>query len=296
MKTAYETSLGRCFHTTVEQALADRDFSRYKGKFALIFTSPPFPLNRKKKYGNRVGKDYVDWLTGITTSLGEYLTPNGSLVIEIGNAWEPGAPLMSTLPLETLLSIKKEGSYNLCQQFVWFNPAKLPGPAQWVTVKRVRVKDAFTNIWWMSKSSSPFANNRRVVEAYSGAMKKLIASGKYNAGARPSEHAIGADSFLTDHGGSIPSNVLVAANTSAASEYLDSCKESGLLPHPARMPLFLPDFFINFLTRRGQLILDPFAGSNSTGAVAEKLGRKWVSIEADASYVEGSKGRFAKAI
>ena len=39
-------------------------------------------------------------------------------------------------------------------------------------------------------------------------------------------------------------------------------------------------------------MLDPFAGSNVTGQVAETLGRKWVSIEINADYVAGSRLRF----
>ena len=58
------------------------------------------------------------------------------------------------------------------------------------------------------------------------------------------------------------------------------------------MPIEVPEFFINFLTEPRDLVLDPFAGSNTTGAAAERLRRRWVSIEPNDGYVEGSKGRF----
>ncbi|MFN0279207.1 MAG: DNA-methyltransferase [Pyrinomonadaceae bacterium] len=292
MKLAYKTELGECYHGEIEEALKNKTFMQYKGEVQLIFTSPPFPLNTKKKYGNKNGPDYVKWLTSITTALKDYLTDNGSLVIEIGNAWEPNKPAMSTLPLETLLSIKKNGGFELCQQFVWFNTAKLPSPAQWVNVERSRVKDSFTNIWWMSKSVSPHADNRKVLEAYSSSMEKLLKNQKYNSGMRPSQHNIGKDSFLTDHGGAIPSNVLVAANTASRSSYLDYCKENEMSPHPARMPRFVADFFIQFLTVKGDLVLDPFAGSNTSGESAEHLERKWLAVEADRNYVVGSQAKF----
>jgi len=54
----------------------------------------------------------------------------------------------------------------------------------------------------------------------------------------------------------------------------------------------LAEFFIKFLTNSGDLVLDPFAGSNTTGASAEKLKRKWISIELNEKYVKGSRGRF----
>jgi site-specific DNA-methyltransferase (cytosine-N4-specific) len=291
-KIAYNTKFGKCIHGNIEDILNEKSFQRNKGKVNLIFTSPPFPLNRKKKYGNLNGNEYVEWLTNITTSLKDYLAENGSLVIEIGNSWEKDEPVMSTLPLETLLSIKTKGNYKLCQQFVWFNTAKLPSPVQWVNIERIRVKDSFTTIWWLSKSANPKANNKNILEEYSKSMKKLLKSNKYNSGLRPSEHDIGKKSFLKDNGGAIPSNVLIAANTVSNSEYLNNCKKLGISPHPARMPNFIADYFIQFLTEEKDLVLDPFAGSNTTGEVSELLKRKWISIEINKQYIKGSKLKF----
>lgn len=289
----YTTEYGTCYQGKIEQILKERAFRKYKGKINLIFTSPPFPLNRKKKYGNLNGNEYIEWLSGITTALREYLTKNGSLVIEVGNSWEENGPTMSTLPVETLLAIKKRGGYKLCQQFIWFNTAKLPSPVQWVNIERTRVKDAFTHIWWMSTSSNPKANNRNVLEEYSESMKRLLKTKKYNSGVRPSEHEIGERSFLHDNGGAIPSNVLIASNTLSNSPYLKYCKQNGITPHPARMPSSIARFFINFLTDEGDLILDPFAGSNTTGEVSESLRRRWLSVEARKYYIDGSKVKFS---
>jgi site-specific DNA-methyltransferase (cytosine-N4-specific) len=292
MKIAYKTKLGTAFHGHFEELATFKRFSHLKGKINLIFTSPPFPLNRKKKYGNHTGKQYLEWLRGLAPLFSEFLAEDGSVVVEIGNAWESGVPEMSTLPIESLLALREAGGFHLCQQFTWFNPAKLPTPAQWVNVDRIRVKDSFTNIWWMSKTSHPKANNRNVLEDYSKSMKRLLATGKYNHGHRPSEHKIGELSFLTDNNGAIPSNVLVASNTSSNDKYTRFCKENNVEIHPARMPLDIPDFFIKFLTDEGDVVMDPFSGSNSTGFSAERLGRRWHSIECNEQYLAGSKGRF----
>lgn len=292
LKEEYRTSLGIAYHGKIEEILGTGEFDKYLGKVNLVLTSPPFPLNRKKKYGNLNGEEYIHWLTGVTTTLRDYLTPDGSLVIELGNSWEGNCPTMSTLPLETLLAIKKSGHYKLCQQFVWFNTARLPSPVQWVNVKRTRVKDSFTHIWWLSSSANPKADNRNILDEYSDSMKKLLKNKKYNSGLRPSEHRIGQRSFFSDNGGSIPANVLVTSNTVSRSRYLDHCKANGFTPHPARMPRQIAEFFIKFLTVEGDLILDPFAGSNTTGDVAESLKRRWLSIEVDKHYIEGSKVKF----
>jgi len=272
--------------------LASYPLTIKKDTVQMIFTSPPFPLNRKKKYGNLQGNEYVEWLASFADVFRSFLCRNGSVVIELGNAWEPGKPVMSTLALEALLAFRERGKFYLCQEFICYNPARLPSPAQWVTVERIRVKDSFTRLWWMSACDRPKADNRRVLREYSESMKTLLASGRYNPGKRPSEHNIGETSFLKDNGGAIPPNVLEIANTQASDPYQNYCRARGLIPHPSRMPLDLPKFFIKFLTEEHDLVLDPFAGSNTTGAAAETLKRQWISIEAQASYVESSRGRF----
>jgi site-specific DNA-methyltransferase (cytosine-N4-specific) len=268
------------------------DLAKYKGKVSLILTSPPFPLNRKKRYGNFTGEEYRKWLATFALIFRDFLKPRGSIVIEIGNAWEAGQPSMSTLGLEALIDFRNAGRLTLCQQFVWYNPTKLPTPVQWVNIKRNRVKDSFTHIWWMAKGYNPVANNRRVLVEYSDSMKNLLARQSYNSGLRPSQHNIGERSFLNDNGGAIPSNVLTVSNSSGTDQYQAYCRKQGLSPHPSRMPSAVPEFFINFLTRPGDIVLDPFAGSNTTGAAAEALGRKWLAVEADDNYIRGSRGRF----
>jgi len=293
---AYKTRLGTMYQGHAENILASAIGKRHEEKVHLILTSPPFPLNRKKKYGNHQGTDYLQWLANFAPIFRNLLKKNGSIVVEMGNAWESSKPVMSTLALEALIDFRRTGNLFLCQQFICYNPARLPSPAQWVNVERIRVKDAFTHIWWMSPTSRPKANNRRVLKQYSPAMLKLLTSKKYNAGKRPSEHTIGKTSFLKDNKGAIPSNVLTISNTNSRDDYQKYCRSKRLQFHPARMPIELAEFFIKFLTKPGDLVLDPFAGSNSTGAAAERLGRRWLAIEPERDYVAGSRGRFSKFV
>lgn len=291
-KVAYDTDLGTMYESTVEEFLRSGLGHTMRGEVQLIFTSPPFPLNRKKKYGNKVGDEYLDWLGGLAKPLGDLLTEDGSIVVELGNAWESGEPVMSTLAVKAMLQILEAGEFKLCQQFVVYNPARLPSPAQWVNVERIRVKDAYTNVWWMSRTDRPKADNRKVLTPYGEDMKKLLKRQGYNAGRRPSEHMIGETSFLADNGGAIPPNVLKISNTVSTDDYRAYCKAKELKLHPARMAPELAEFFIKFLTEPNDLVLDPFGGSNTTGAAAEALRRQWLSFEPKHEYVEGSKGRF----
>lgn len=291
-RLAYETSRGVMYRGFAEDVLKSSLGKQYLGKVHLILTSPPFPLNRKKKYGNLQGVEYVDWLAEFAPLFKNFLTEDGSIVVEMGNAWEPGEPVMSTLALKALLEFLERGGLKLCQQFICYNPARLPTPAQWVNVERVRVKDAYTHVWWMSPTSQAKADNRRVLKAYSSSMLQLLKRKKYNAGKRPSEHHIGTSSFFKNNRGAIPSNVLTFTNTLSSDPYLVHCKKNNFLLHPARMPMGLATFFIKFLTEPRNLVLDPFAGSNVTGASAEVLKRRWIAIEPNFDYIQGSRGRF----
>jgi hypothetical protein len=306
--TAYRTKRGRMLVGKIEDVLDSRALSPLRGKANLIFTSPPFPLVTKKRYGNDTGSSYIRWLEELAPRLCKLLTDDGSIVMEIGNSWEPGVPVMSTLGLEALLAFKKAGNFHLSQHVICHNPARLPSPAQWVNVNRERLKDSFTHVWWMSKTEHPKADNRRVLVPYSSHMKALLRSRKYNSGIRPSGHVISKRGFLKDHGGSIASNVIALdenaqqlptsllkfSGTSSDAKYQQYCAALGLEAHPARMQLGLALFFIQFLTKPGDIVFDPFGGSNITGYAAETLQRRWISVEASAGYARGSKGRFLR--
>jgi DNA methylase len=307
------TKRGKLYCGDSTQILASRLGARLKGKVQLILTSPPFPLNHKKSYGNLNGSQYQNWFAHLAPVFADLLTPTGSIVIEMGNAWVRDRPIQSLLHLEALMAFVKnpEADLRLCQQFICYNPSRLPSPAQWVTVKRIRATDSFTHIWWMAKTDYPKADNRRVLRPYSTSMKALLKRQTYNAGKRPSEHRISRKGFLARHRGSIAPNCFELepmdshrivrlpnsfsfSNTNSNDHFFRKCREEGLLPHPARMPLGLAAFFVEFLTSCGDLVLDPFAGSNTTGFVAERLGRRWISIEVRKQYAKQSAIRLTE--
>jgi DNA modification methylase len=260
----------------------------------LIMTSPPFALQRPKEYGNESQEGYKNWFLPFADEFWRILKPTGSLVVDLGGAWEGGQPVKSIYQFELLVSLCRRPNrpFVLAQDFYWYNPARLPSPAQWVTIERVRAKDSVNYVWWLSKTPNPKADNRRVLREYTESMKRLIESGTYNRGRRPSGHVV-REGFTEDRGGAIPPNLLAISNTGNDRGYLESCRANGIRPHPARFPMEIPDFFIKFLTEPGDIVVDPFAGSNVTGAVAESLGRRWLSIDVEDEYLRGSIARFA---
>lgn len=271
------------------------------GSVNLVVTSPPYALHFKKEYGNAEKHEYVDWFLPFAREIARVLTDEGSFVLNIGGSYNKGAPTRSIYHFKLLIALVEEIGLYLAQELFWYNPAKMPAPAEWVTVRRVRVKDSVEYVWWFSKTEWPKASNLNVLKPYSKDMLRLNAR-KVRETVRPSGHVIRSGFDKIDAGGSIPSNmvgdketpedVLKFGNNSANDQYTMRCKEAGIKIHPARFPAALPEFFVNLLTDTNDLVVDPFAGSNTTGAVAERLNRRWIAMELSEEYLEASKFRF----
>jgi DNA modification methylase len=270
------------------------------GSISLVMTSPPYALHFKKAYGNKDKHEYVAWMLPFAEEIRRVLKDDGSFVLNIGGSYNKGTPTRSVYHFKLLIALVEEVGLHLAQECFWYNPAKMPMPAEWVTVRRVRVKDSVEYVWWLSKTPHPKANNRKVLRAYSADMLRLNKR-KPRETTRPGGYIIKESFADLDTGGSIPPNVieddtaddlLRFGNNAANDRYTLKCKEAGMTIHPARFPAALPDFFIRLLTEHDDIVLDPFAGSNTSGMVAEKLGRRWLAIEMEEEYLRASKFRF----
>lgn len=322
----YQTNLGAAYLGNSLELMADISSE----SIDLICTSPPFALVRKKEYSNVDADEYVAWFKDYAEHFYRILKPTGSLVIDIGGSWIKGVTVRALYDFELVVNLckpREQGGlgFYLAQELYWYNPAKFPTPAEWVTVRIERVKDAVNTVWWLSKEPHPKANNRRVLKPYSDSNKNLLKNG-YKAKIRPSGHDI-YTKFQQDRGGAIPPNiidgqdnleigepvitsldgvsaedliqpvnVISASNTSSNDYYQRKCKEEGLKPHPGRLPQALPEFVINLCTEPGDVVLDPFAGCNMTGRVAETLQRRWLAFEIDEDYIRSSKLRFEENV
>jgi len=285
----YKTDLGHAYVGDALNYLAEIEDSTID----LVMTSPPFALRRQKAYGNVEESEYVNWIKPFGKEVFRVLKDSGSFVLDLGGAYKSGKPSRSLYNFRVLMCLCDDVGFQLAEDFYWFNPAKLPSPIEWVNKRKIRAKDAVNTVWWFSKTEWPKADVRNVLVPYSDRMKKLISDPEnfYSPQKRPSGHDIGAN-FGKDNGGAIPSNLLSIPNTDSNSSYLRLCKEIGLERHPARFPEDLPMFFIKMLTDVGDTVIDIFAGSNTTGSVAEKLGRKWIAFDTSQEYLKTSILRF----
>lgn len=259
----------------------------------LVMTSPPFALLRKKEYGNKDQHQYIEWLSKFAEVVYKKLKPTGSFVLDLGGAYQQGLPVRSLYNFRVPIHFCDNIGFFLAEDFYWFNPSKLPSPIEWVNKRKIRAKDAVNNIWWFSKTPFPKANINNVLVPYSKRMEKLLEnpSDFYTPKLRPSGHDI-SKSFSRNNGGALPSNLLQISNSESNSSYQALCKKLLIKSHPARFPSQLPEFFIKLLTDANDIVLDIFSGSNTTGQAAEKLNRKWISMEENIEYVAASSFRF----
>ena len=289
-KPMYETKLGRAYVGDAHHLLSQLDDETVD----LALVSPPFALQRQKAYGNEDQDTYVEWLLGFCQDVHRVLRPSGSFVLDLGGSYRKGRPVRSLYNYRMLLRLCDELAFRLAEDFFWYNPAKLPSPIEWVNKRKIRAKDSVDTVWWLSKEDYPKADIRRVLVPYSRRMRKLLEdpSRFYTPKKRPSGHDI-SGRFGEANGGAIPSNLLDIPNTDSNSPYLRFCKIAQIDAHPARFPEKLPAFFIALLTEPGDVVLDFFAGSNTTGAAAEAAGRQWIAFESNADYLAASVFRFA---
>lgn len=271
-----------------------------EGSINAVITSPPYALHFKKEYGNVSKCDYISWFIPFAKEILRVLREDGSFVLNIGGSYNKGMPTRSIYHFKLLIALVEEVKFHLAQECFWYNPAKMPMPAEWVTVRRIRVKDSVEYVWWFSKSPYPKASNRKVLKEYSEDMIRLNKRG-VRATVRPSGHNIKSSFDKVEAGGSISANIveeelpldlLRFGNNAANDPYTKRCKEAGMKIHPARFPAALPEFFVKMLTDEYDVVLDPFAGSNTLGMVAEGLYRRWIAMEESREYLEASKFRF----
>ena len=273
----------------------------------LVVTSPPYALHFKKAYGNETKEQYVEWFLPFAREIFRVLRDDGSFVLNIGGSYNKGVPTRSLYHFRLLIALVDAVGFHLAQECFWYNPAKMPAPAEWVTVRRIRVKDSVEYVWWFSKTPHPKASNLNVLREYSPDMVRLNKRNLRET-VRPSGHVIRKSFTQLNSGGAIPGNVIEAewdgelpesmmkmGNNSANDPYTMRCKAEGIKIHPARFPSQLPKFFVRMLTEPDDLVLDPFSGSLTTGAVAEQLERRWLAGEAVEEYLKAGTFRFEQS-
>lgn len=265
----------------VEDALAVIE----PGSVQTILSSPPYPLQRPREYGNLPADQWVDWMLRLCEQMIPYLTETGSFMFNLGPVWKPGVPAQSLYQEKFLLRMEESLGVHLLQRLDWSNPVKL-AQIQWNAKHRVRVKPSVEPIFWMSPNPNAYGNNLAVLRPYS--KKGLEAIRNPRLAPRPCGEKFGPTSFV-DRGGSIPPSLITATPTGKSdAAYRRAMRAAGMVPHPATMPAAVARFGILLASREGDTVLDPFSGSGTVPIEAARLGRNGIGIERARTYLEGS--------
>lgn len=292
---AFSTDLGMAIWGAAEDVYSSLDIP-----ITLCFTSPPYPLRQSRQYGNVDSRAIVDFICNALAPIIDRLSLDGSLVIQMSNdIFEPQSPARSTYLERLVLAMEDEFGLSLMDRIIWHNPCKPPGPMQWASRTRQQLNVSWEPVLWFCRDPLKVkSDNRRVLEPHTEAHRALIERGGerreavYGDGAYRLRHG----SYGTPTAGRIPRNLIRQGHRCRWTDlYRERAGALGLPLHGAGMPFALPEFFIRFLTEKGDLVVDPFGGRCMTGRAAESLDRPWICSELMLEYAQGGAELFRDA-
>jgi site-specific DNA-methyltransferase (cytosine-N4-specific) len=290
---AMSTKLGICIWSKNENifdVLID-------GPIHLVLTSPPYPLKVQRAYGNVELRHYVDFICKVFESIVKKMAKGASIALNVSNdIFEDKLPARSTYVERLVIALEDRFGLYKMDTLVW-QSNKPPGPLAWASKKRYQLNVYYEPILWFCNSPNDcFADNRRVLLPHEDAHKKFMESGglKSDQVNADGNYIKKAGSYGNITKGKIPKNVMLqfANNCDYGDAVSNWAKRSNIPPHSAKMPALLCKFLIEYLTQPEQTVLDPFAGTLTTGQCAEMTGRKWICVEMIWEYIRQSFVRF----
>lgn len=276
-------------------ASCEHFFSRFDEPIHLVVTSPPYPLAVARKYGNVSEAEYVDWLCATIEPVVRNLAPGGSICLNIGNdIFMSKSPARSLYRERLVLALHERFGLHKMDEFIWSSP-KPPGPVQWASLRRVQLNTGYEPVYWFTNDPHKVrADNRRVLQPHTEQHLAFVRSGGAKRAASNSDgsYRLKPGSYSRETPGRIPRNVLFFAQSSEDrnKEYRAYCEEHGLVRHGASMPISLAKFLVNYLSEKGDLVVDIFAGRLKVAKACEDLERRWICTERVFDYVHGGGG------
>jgi DNA modification methylase len=273
-------------------------FGSQTDSIAVCITSPPYALAQPRAYGNPTQDEWVDFVCACLEPIVKRLLPGGSIAVNLSNdVFEPGLPSRSLYREEFVIAMRKRLGMFKMDEIVWSNPSKPPGPIQWASKRRMQLNTGYEPVLvFCNDPMLSFADNRRVLQPHSDRHKKLMARGGEARSRVNSDGAyrINAGAYGSETAGRIPKNVLSFGHSCADQRRLRRmARDAGLPVHGASMPLSLAMFLVQYLSRPGDLVVDPFGGTQTTAKACEELGRLWKTSEMVAEYIWNGRFRFA---
>jgi DNA modification methylase len=242
----------------------------------MVFTSPPYAERRKTTYGGINENKYTDWFMPISIEIKRILKPTGSFFLNIKPHTIKGE--RSLYIYDLILRLKKETGFMFIEEYCWTKNA-FPGAL------KGRFKNAFEPIYHFTKNPPNEITFNPV--ACGTPIKEESIARTYRKQCGAPKNGSGMTGINTTNirnlGLARPSNVINVNNVS--NQFSDKQL------HPATFPEGLVEFFVKSFTNEDDIVLDPFAGSGTTGITCKKLNRNYILIEKEQKYVEIIKNR-----
>lgn len=261
----------RIIHGDCREALKE-----FQGQADLIMTSPPYADARKSLYDSIKPDDYAEWFVQFHAVFWKALKLNGSLVINLKDKIVD--KVRHHYVWQTIQSLNDLGWHSI-DDYIWSKKTSMPG--RWPT----RLRDAWEYVYHLSNTKNPYFNQEAVKIPISETTRcRAENRDKYP----PPRISSTGSGFMRDLNAWKDKKLVTPTNV------LHLSTETRNRKHPAVYPVGLPMFFIKLLSKPDNLIVDPFAGSGSTGVAAIRAGRHCVLIDNKHEYCLVAKERLEK--
>lgn len=285
---AFDTDLGAAIWGACETS-----FAGLVDDVAAVITSPPYPIRDGRTYGKIDAQRWIDFICTALEPLVRRLLPGGTLAVNIGqDCFEPRSPARSLYREYFVIAMYERFGLQKLDELpvVWENPARPPGPIQWASLRRMQLNATWEPVYIFT-NGDPLrcrADNRRVLQPHTQTHQSLLAAGGEHSPRSSADgmHRVRAGSYSRATAGRIPRNVLrIPHNCPDQQRTRKLARAQGLPDHPAAMPLSLAKFLVEWLTRPGDLVVDPFGGSLTTARACELTYRRWLASDQVLEYL-----------
>ena len=249
---------------------------RFKGQVDLIVTSPPYADARKRHYAGIHPDKYVEWFLTFHQPFFDALKPSGSLVINIKDRVVNGS--RHRYVWHTIDALCERGWLPI-DDYIWYKPNPMPG--YWPT----RLSDGWEYCFHLAKQTKPYFCH--------DAVKKPIGDWAESRLSNLGENDLSRHNSANDSGFGRDISKWIGKEKVLPSNVITSAVVGKNKQHPAVFPIDIPEFFIKLLSPQGGLVVDPFAGSGTTGIAALSLGRNCVLIDNQPKYYQIALQRLA---
>ena len=270
------------YNGNCRELLNDKTFIK-DNSVHLIVTSPPYSDRRKSTYGGIHPKEYVEWFLPLSEQMLRIRKPQGSLIVNIKEHVKNGE--RQTYVLELILAMNKQG-WKWTEEYCWYKKTAFPG--KWPN----RFRDSWERCLHFTKEKKFYMNQDAVKVPIGDWAEKRFKSMSENDFIR---YTSGTNKHLGKRVANwmnkrkvYPHNVLVfeKEHYSLPSNVLELCPVTNHKNHSACFPLELPAWFIRLLSKKNDLVLDPFIGVGTTALACRLLGRNYIGIEKQKEYVK----------